>query len=411
MAELLTAAMRAKKSLRKLRDALSKCDADAARVAAESFARAIAVLPADSVLRQSWLQTLANELFRIRKDGTDRQLDTAILACRSAAAVLDSDATAQGRGLQARMWDDLSIVQTARYERTRAEADLNALIDARRRAVDIVPAGDPLRGVLLKMLSSGAWLKFERFGMPADLEETIKVGRSAADAGLGSADLALLFSNLCLALRCRYELSGVTEDISDAVDYGQRAVQDAGSGHSFLAGCLVNYSNALLRQFELLGQAEDLETGRRTAEQAAECATEPRHVAGALHGWAVAMRLQAENTDSLSDIKEAVAVAGRAVNSGLTGGDRAECLSNLALCLLRRFELAGDPDDLDTAVDLCRQAVAMTAGSNQSRYRSNYGSFLLRRYQLVGARADLWAGIDECQAAADTALEDRKSVV
>jgi tetratricopeptide (TPR) repeat protein len=396
--------MSAKKNLRKLRGALSRCNADTARVAAENFARAIAVLPADSVLRQSWLQTLTDELFRIRKDGTDRQLDTAILACRSAAAVLDSDVTSQGRGLQARMWDDLSIVQTARYERTHAEADLNDLMDARRRAVDVVPADDPRRGLLLQMLSSGAWLKFQHLGMLADLDETVKVGRSAAEAGLGPDGLALLFSDLCRALRCRYELSGIPSDLSDAIDYGQQAVRNAGAGHSFRASCLVNYSNALLQRFELLGRAQDLENGRTTAEQAVECAIEPTHLAGAVHASAVAMRLQAESTGSVAVIEAAVIAARRAANSGLIGGDQAECLSNLASCLLRRFELASDQDDLDSAIDLGRQAVAMTAGSNQSRHQSNYGSFLLRRYQLVGELADLSAGIVACQAAADAAL-------
>jgi CHAT domain len=395
--------MRASGDLRKLRSALSRCNRDSAQAAAAGFVRAVAVLPADSAIRESQLQTLSDEVDRIYESGDVRQVDTAIAACRSAVAVLSSDHIAPDGGLHGRILRCLCVAQTARYNRTGAETDLDELINVRRQAVDLVPADDPLRGDLLRMLAAGRLLRFQQLRDVADLEEMIKVGRRAAEAGLDEGRSALLYSNLCFGLHYRYLLRGVARDISDAVEYGRLAVQNAGPDHPFRSGCLANYSAALLRRFELLGHEADLEAGRTSAEQAARNATDPGQVPTALLALATAMRLQAEQTDSPAENEKAVAAAGLALRSAVDQ-DRAECLSNLALCLERRFELTGDQDALSKAVDLGRQAVNLTKGGDQARYQSNYGSFLLRRYQLVGELADLSAGVGACLAAADAAM-------
>lgn len=388
----------ARRDLKRLRQALRSGDTDGAQVAADAFMRSIAAVPADS--REQLLRAYRDELGHICRGGSASQLDTAILAGQAAAAAISSAAVTSDGSLRADILAELSKVLTARYNRLDGAADLDELIKVRCQAADAAPASDPMRGTLLALASAGRLLRYDKLGTTDDLNGMIDLGQDAAKAGLAQAGSALLFSNLCHGLRCRYELRGGLEDLADAVRYGQQAVQNAGPHDRFRAGCLVNYSNALLQRFILRGQEDDLEGGLTAARQAKECAAQPELLRLALLVLATAMRLQAEQTSSPTDIQEAMTAAQQAIAAP---ADQAECLTNLALCLLGRFEAASAVEDLNSAVEHGRQATAIGAARNQARYLSNYGSFLLRRYQRFQEEADLSAAVDACQAAADVA--------
>jgi CHAT domain len=401
---LTAAVISSGRELKKIRAALLRSDSDSACPAAEAFTQAIATLPEDSVIRESRLQAFRDELERICGHGSDNQLAAAILACRAAAATVTSGAITSDGSLRARILSDLSIVLTARYDRVGALADLNELIDVRAQAAEAAPPSDPMRGELQYLASAGRLRRYGRLGTPADLDGMIELGREAAQSGLRQEDSALLFSNLCFGLRCRYELTSFRPDLSEAVQYGQQAVQNSGSDHPRRASCRLNYSNALLRRFELLHHEDDLQAGLTAARQATEHAAEEGCLTGALLAQAIAWRLRAEQTGSLEDTQEAVTAGEQAARTAVDQGQRAECLSALAVCLLGRFEVASEIDDLNNAVEYGRQAVDAGAGS-QARYLSNYGNGLLRRYQRFSELADLSAAIDACQAAAEAAAD------
>jgi len=388
----------ARRDLKRLRQALRSSDTDGAQVGADAFMRSIAAVPADS--REHLLRAYRDELGHICRGGSASQLDTAILAGRAAAATVSSAAVMSDGSLRADILAELSKVLTARYNRLDVLADLDELIKVRCQAADAAPASDPMRGALLALASAGRLLRYDKLGTTDDLDGMIDLGQDAAEAGAAQAVLTTLFSNLCHGLRCRYELRGGLEDLTDAVRYGQQAVQNASPKDRFRALYLVNYSNALLQRFILRGQEDDLEGGLTAARQAKECGAEPELLRLALLALATAMRLQAEQTGSPTDIQEAMAVAQQAIAAPV---DQAECLNNLALCLLGRFEVASEVEDLNCAVEYGRQATVIGAARNQARYLSNYGSFLLRRYQRFQEEADLSAAVDACQAAVNVA--------
>jgi hypothetical protein len=367
-----TPSTRARKDLKRVRQTLSRGDTDGAKVAADAFMRSIAALPEDS--RESLLRGYRDELEHICHEGSASQLDTAILACRAAAAAVTSAAVTSDGSLRASILGDLSKVLTTRYNRVGVLADLDELVDVRCRAAGAAPASDPMRGERLLSASTGRLLRYEKLGTAADLDGMIDLGRSAEEAGLGQEASAQLFGNLCHGLRCRYELRGGLEDLTDAARYGQRAVQNAGPDDSFRAGYLVNYSNALLQRFILRGQEDDLQAGLTAARQAKECAAQPGLLTRALLVLATAMRLQSEQTGSPTDIQGAMTAAQQAIAAP---ADQAECLTNLALCLLGRFEAAAEVEDLNSAVEHGRQAAVIGAARNQARYLTNY--FVLKK--------------------------------
>lgn len=121
------------------------------------------------------------------------------------------------------------------------------------------------------------------------------------------------------------------------------------------------------------------------------------------------LREKAQGTPGPQAAAAATALWRRIVDA--TGDDdssRPDRLSNLGLALLVSYERAGDPDDLDAAVDTLRQALDATAGSERGRpgRLSNLAIALLTRFDRTEEREDLEAAIELAKAAVDTAAAD-----
>ncbi|MFE8911881.1 CHAT domain-containing protein [Streptomyces globisporus] len=78
--------------------------------------------------------------------------------------------------------------------------------------------------------------------------------------------------------------------------------------------------------------------------------------------------------------------------------------SNLALVLRRRFRAAGDPDDLDTAIDLGREAARLYPSSAVTY--SGIAIALHARHSLTGAPADLAEALEHARRAAGLFSDD-----
>ncbi len=106
--------------------------------------------------------------------------------------------------------------------------DRSALEEAVRllqRAVDATPDGHPDRAGWLSGLGIALRTRFERTGVLADLDAAVEAGRAAVDAAPADhPDRAATLLNLGLALHARFERTGVPADLDAAVDAGRAAV-------------------------------------------------------------------------------------------------------------------------------------------------------------------------------------------
>ena len=242
-----------------------------------------------------------------------------------------------------------------KFDRFHDLADLDATVDARSGAVQAAPAEDPTRPVLLMALAHAKLIRSTRRGTVEDLDDGLSLGYAALEAEVPRREL--LLSNMSMGLRRRYELRGDDNYLAEAVRLGEQAAQQADESSPYLAACLTNYGSALLARFDRFGDQADLEAGLTAGEQAAAAGTtRPQQLLMALTARAAGLRLRAAQTGTPADIDSAVTAARSAAQAGRQDssgdGNAAASLSDLALCLLLRFEMASSPEDLDEAVEL-----------------------------------------------------------
>ncbi len=294
----------------------------------------------------------------------------------------------------------------ARFERAGDAADLDAAIDAVRRAADLTPPGHRDLAMYLSNLGVSLRTRFERAGDAADLDAAIDAGRRAVDLiPPGHPDLAAYLSNLGDALRVRFERAGDAGDLDAAINVVRRAVDLIPPGHQSRAGILSNLGLALRARFERAGDAGDLDAAIDAGRRAAAL-TPPGHAgAGAtLSNLGLALRARFERAGDARDLDGAIVVGRRA--AGLTPPGRpgrAWILSNLEGSLVARFERAGDAGDLDAAIDAGREAADLTPPGHPglAGHLSNLGLALRARFERAGDVGDLDAAIGCWRQASD----------
>jgi Flp pilus assembly pilin Flp len=341
-----------------------------------------------------WASRARVRYARFERDGSDPDLDAAIDAGRRAVA-----ATRVGEWDHAMYLSNLGVALRTRFEHAGDRADLDAAIDAGRRAAAATRSGHPDLAGYLSNLGTGLSIRFEQAGDATDLDQAIDAGRQAvAVTRPGDPDLAGYLSNLGAALRTRFERAGDAADLDAAIDAGRQAVAATPPGRPDHANCLSNLGLSLQMRFERAGDGADLDEAIDAGRQAV-AATPPGHRYHAAYqaNLGAALRTRFERAGDIADLNQAIDAGRQAVAATPPGRPgRANCLSNLGVALRTRFERAGDAADLDAAIDAGRQAVAATLPGHRyhTAYMANFGGSLLARFMRAGDRADLDEAID-----------------
>jgi tetratricopeptide (TPR) repeat protein len=153
-----------------------------------------------------------------------------------------------------------------------------------------------------------------------------------------------------------------------------------------------------VRNVEYLGAA--VEAGRAAV---AACPEGRPQLAGYLSNLAMALRSRFELARDGSDIEEAVTIGRRSVAAAHDGHPRlGRYLNNLGIALAVRHEQTGRFDDPDEAVETLRRSVRVTPAAEPERpmYHANLGLSLIARYERIGAAPDL----DEAVRALEVAV-------
>jgi tetratricopeptide (TPR) repeat protein len=169
------------------------------------------------------VQRLLGAYLTRRFEWTDVQADVdALVHARREAAWTTSDA---GGAEHARNLASLSYALKLRYHRTGDRADLDEAVTTCRQALAI----DPENAVCLASLSDTVKHRFLADRQETDLEEAVQLGRRATRIGSqNDAQRADAFGNLCQLLQTRFELHPYSADIDEAVDAARQALRAAG---------------------------------------------------------------------------------------------------------------------------------------------------------------------------------------
>lgn len=274
---------------------------------------------------------------------------------RSAAPV-DPEVTA--RGLAA-----LCGSLREEYERTGHIADLDRAIAAGRLCVELTASGHHRRPRRLSNLAFALRLRFERLGGPDDILEAVQIGELAVDSNPDLADLPRLQSNLGIALRVLFEVSESRDHLANAVTLARAALDGTPPGHPDHPGMLSNLGLALLELSETNDDKEGLSqavatAGAALAAAAADDPDRPMYAAN----LSVALRLRAAALDRPDDVDRAITVATCALKLlAEEHPDRAGLLSDLGRAHRLRSTFTNDPEDAHLAVELRRRAANVQA--------------------------------------------------
>jgi tetratricopeptide (TPR) repeat protein len=248
------------------------------------------------------------------------------------------------------------------------------------------------RPTTMRTLATALATRFERSGMPDDLDEALTIYRRLVDAPEGSSED---LHNLGVALRTRFDFKGRPTDLDEAIDVLTRALSTAGEHRSAMYA--TNLATARQLRFERDGDVDNLRGAIAELRGAVTGTAEhDRQLPVRLSAMGVSLRALYDETGNRQHLEEAVAAHLRA--SETVDADRPEAPGiwmNLGNSLRAQFELTGNLDDLTAAIDRTSAAADTLPPSHpgQARLRSNLGSMLRVRYEHRGAPGDLEAAL------------------
>ncbi|MFE9751128.1 hypothetical protein ACFYOT_40005 [Saccharothrix saharensis] len=207
-------------------------------------------------------------------------------------------------------------------------------------------------------------------------------------------------SNLCIALRIRFEHAGDAEDLREAIAAGRAAARETAvdATPDTRAARLWALGVALSVGYEHFGDEDDLHEATALAEEvvAVTPAGHAEEVRG-LNLLAHQLVMRFERSGEVGLIDRAVEChrrASRIMPDGYAGRDTV--LTGLTSALVRRYMRVGRVADLDEAVRVGRSAVAASrpGSSNHAACADAFCRALTSRYRHTGEPADLDEAIE-----------------
>jgi tetratricopeptide (TPR) repeat protein len=267
--------------------------------AVELGTQAVAAIPGSHPDRAKFLDSLSSAYrVRFQRSGVFAYIDEAVeLGTQAVAAIANGDRE------RARLLSNLGVAYQLRFGRGEVLSDLDQAIENGEQALAAIPDGESKRAVVLFFRGGGvladvlqvikndeptraathggrsrlagvlsslgmAYLvRFERRGVPADLDRAVELGWQALDA---TPNQALCMANLRHIHRTRFDHGGELDDLDFSLECGWRAVDATPNDHPHQATFLANLSLDYQKRLDVVGQGPDPQvllnlTGRVTA--------------------------------------------------------------------------------------------------------------------------------------------------
>ncbi|MFI7060571.1 hypothetical protein ACIBL3_06280 [Kribbella sp. NPDC050124] len=279
---------------------------------------------------------------------------------------------------------------------TTDDAELDRIIEACELGMAVDPTA-------LTDLCSALRLRFEATGERADLDRSITAGLQAVDALTDPDQLARAQNAVGFALRLRYEQTEHLASLNDAIDLLQSANEHAGAP-DLRAAVLNQLGNARWARHLRTNDPGELEAALAELRQSVQVGAEHDGVdPGHLSNLGLALATQYERTREPAVLDEMVSVLQRAVQESRPDNNRLPMFqSNLGRALLSRFERDGVLADLDAAIVAHQEAIAAPAAGAQFRIAAgfNLGGCWLQRFRRTADPADFSKALTAYQSTA-----------
>lgn len=219
--------------------------------------------------------------------------------------------------------------------------------------------------------------------------------RPVAATGPNHGDYADCLNCLGGALMTRFDRTHLLTDLQEAIAFSQRAVAAARPDEPARATYLANLGNALLTRAGHLGSEADLDAAIEVSQAAVTgWPDHPEHV-GLMANLDRPLQVRASSRDQEAGLDRMIETA----RNELTAADGlgAATLSEL---LMTRFERAGNPADVDDAIQVRRNAVAAAVDdSTRAEHLRGLSDLPRLRFIHFGREQDLADAVARGRAA------------
>ncbi|MFR9795179.1 CHAT domain-containing protein [Streptomyces sp. MS06] len=313
--------------------------------------------------------------------------------------------------------NSLGHTLTCLYKLNKDPDALDAAIDAFDRASATMAADDPGRAVPLGNLRNTLQLRFERTKAAADLDASVEAARRAAGVPLSSdtgdrkrARLADQLTGLADMFQNESEGEDGTSEIhSELSRHFREKAADLGSDDDLQQSRRwESYASALESRFDLRSDLESLDAAISAYEAAlAGTAMGENERAELMNSLATALTRRFLQTSAPADQARYTDLLRQSLATTTDAVDAARYRGNLAMALLVTSAQQSDVEELDTAIDMARQALADLPPGHRAEADIQNGLALgLRlRSQLIQSLADAQEAVELGEASA-TAPED-----
>ncbi|KAI1090429.1 CHAT domain-containing protein [Rostrohypoxylon terebratum] len=291
-----------------------------------------------------------------------------------------------------------------KYEGKHEESDLNKAIQYYEEAVvaaNMVPDNNG-RLAIAHGLQRALEVRYKLHDRKVDLDQIISSLEVAIEK-CDSKDMAKEKCHLAMHLASRYLIHEPRlETLNQAIEFGM-LYKDLPAKDPFRLKVLDQLIVLLLLRSENSGQQEVLDQAMRLvqSEEARLKPFKPLH----LHNVALVFVKRYEYTGDISQINEAIKVAENTADScGMECEEKRTVLSNLGSFLLKRYVCTGDRNALKRAIPRCHEALDTKGPGELGKRNLLYTQetlaenlFNLHRYtgdpQDLDSAIDLWRGI------------------
>lgn len=326
-----------------------------------------------------------------------RLLDEAESLVRAALAATGLDDRAELARL-------LAAVRLSRYDLAGDEGALTGALRAAEDGVRDSHAGGGVTHARALSVRAGVRAAVSRVrARHAGLGAAVEDARSAVELA-GEADDSEYLNNLAMLLAERYDLTGDSGDLDEAISLYDRvlAADPPADAYPAIAN---NQANALMSRYYRDHDDHDLDRGLGLAEAAVAATSADSADLAARHDTAGRLwAARADRSGDLADLARAEWHAAAAVAAaGETSPDRRLYLNNASNWATDRWERTGSTEALDEAIGLLERALTGPGGDKDAvlpvTIAFNLAARLQSRFELGAARGD--QDMDQLQRAAD----------
>lgn len=421
-------------------------DEDARDTVIDMLTSATRILAQDAPWYALWRGALADALHdRAGHRSSETDLAEAIRIAQSIVATArEHDA------LTVTCLVDLALFLTTRARWHADLADVERGIDLCEEARKLDGVGSADEHTALTVLAAALVLRHELTGDPNDLERAVQAhasmadspdgafrrhvcralvlhqlfgssgDRTALDGGIDAFERALehdaptelerltAMMNLGILLTTRFGRTGVDADLDRGINTLRDALATLPTGHGQRLTGFSQLCSALLYRFGRDGSSRDLDLAIETGRMATADRSNRKQAVVSLANLAQALGLRYIMFADLGDLDAAIATCRHIVDLEPPGSTtRAMNLANLAIALYQRSRSTGNCADIEAAITVIDQAIAMPhQGRSLHRFLAVRSGVFAAKSEHSGDRADANEAMASAEAAIAAVTED-----